>query len=160
MRDLKGFSIIELLVAAAIILVICAIAVPGFLRSRVAANESLALVSMKEIDNAEIAYAAAYPEVGFAATLNQLGPPPANAKASAKAAGFLDSELGCAHQPCMRAGYGFSIVGASRKPVATYRSIAMPIRPGITGGRGFCDDQTHRLFADPDGNSECTQPVR
>ncbi|ABF43141.1 hypothetical protein Acid345_4141 [Candidatus Koribacter versatilis Ellin345] len=159
-RAQRGFSIVELFIAVAIILVICAIAVPGLLHSRVVANESLAVASMREIDTAESAYANTYGN-GFANSLTQLGPPTSsNAKVSLNAAGLLDSQLGCSHQPCLRAGYGFAIIGTTVKPIQTYRSLGMPIHPGITGGRGYCNDQTHRLFADPDGNANCNQPVR
>jgi len=157
-RAHQGFSVVELFIAVAIILVICAIAIPGLLHSRVVANEALAVSSMREIDTAEMAYAGTY-GTGYASSLTQLGPPLTAAKVGPNAAGLLDSQLGCSHQPCLRAGYGFAIIGATLKPLPTYRSIGMPLHPGVTGGRGYCNDQTHRLFADPDGNANCTQPV-
>jgi type IV pilus assembly protein PilA len=160
MRAQHGFSVIELLIAVAIILVISAIAIPGLLRSHLAANETLALSAMRQIDIAQSAYSAAYGQ-GFAANLAQLGPPAnGTSKVSAASAGMLDRELGCALQPCTHAGYGFAIDATMNRPVATYRALAMPLRLGITGGRGFCDDQTHRLMFDPDGQANCRQSVQ
>lgn len=158
MRVQKGFSVVELLIVVALILVICAIAIPGLLHSRVAANESLAISSMHQIDTAQSAYAATYPAIGYATSLAQLGPP-ANGKVSPASAGLLDSVLGCSSQPCIRASYGFMLDTPRTNPVPTYRSIAMPIHPGISSGRGFCSDQSHHLLYDPDGNAHCTKNI-
>jgi type IV pilus assembly protein PilA len=159
MRVQRGFSVIELLIAIAIILVMCAIAIPGLLRSRVAANESLALTSMRQIDTAQTAYAATY-SAGYANSLAQLGPPRGiNDKVSPTAAGLLDSVLGCSSQPCIRSSYGFALATPHGTPTPSYRSIAMPLHPGITGGRGFCNDQSHHMLYDPDGNAHCTKKL-
>ncbi len=155
MRAQRGFSFVELLIAVAIILVIVAIAVPGLLRSHVAANETLALGAMRQIDVAQTAYNATYNN-GYARELGQLGPSlVAGAKPNANAAAMLDPELGCHAQPCVRAGYGFAIESAGKNPNPTYRAIGLPLHPGVSGGRGFCDDQNHRLMYDPEGNANC-----
>ena len=73
-RKEEGFSLIELLIVVAIILIIAAIAIPNFMRARIAANEASAVASCKTLNGAEITYNSYYQQ-GFSSTLAQLGPP-------------------------------------------------------------------------------------
>src|SRR5579864_9491287 len=73
-RNSRGFSLIELLIVVAIILIVAAIAIPNFLRARESANESAAVSSIHAINTAEIGYASANPSVGFSVLLTDLGP--------------------------------------------------------------------------------------
>src|SRR5213082_539367 len=69
----RGFSLIELLLVVAVILIIAAIAIPNFLRSRMRANEASAVASIRVINTAAVTYIITYPDIGFPAQLNTLG---------------------------------------------------------------------------------------
>jgi type IV pilus assembly protein PilA len=151
-----GFSLIELLVVVAIILIIAAISITNYSRSRIAANETSAVATLKVINTAQIAYSAAYPTVGFASSLGELGPVGPSGQATSTAAGLLDNVLGCANQPCQKTGYQFTITNAS---LGSFTGYATPISLS-TGNRGFCSNQLSTMTFDPNGGINCTQPVQ
>src|SRR5579864_9142461 len=68
----QGFSLIELLIVVAIILIIAAIAIPNLLRSKIAANEASAVGSVRTINTAEVTYSSSWGQ-GFAIDLASLG---------------------------------------------------------------------------------------
>ncbi len=132
----KGFSLIELLIVVAIILIIAAIAIPNLLRSRIAANEASAVGSLRTINTAEITYNTTYgATVGFAA-LSAMGPTSgAGVSPTSTAAGLLDATLAAGS----KSGYSFTAV-ASGTNNAVYESTAAPLVVGSTGQRYFCSD--------------------
>jgi len=131
----KGFSLIELLIVVAIILIIAAIAIPNLLRSRIAANEASAVGSLRTINTAEITFNTTYPNVGFAA-LSALTPPASGSSATSTAAGLIDATLAAG----TKSGYTFTATASGGTPTTSYQSTAAPVTVGTTGQRYFCSD--------------------
>ena len=134
MRKQEGFSLIELLIVVAIILIIAAIAIPNLLRARMAANESAAASSIRTINTAEIGYFTAYPTTGFA-TLAQLGGA-SPCTASSTTACLIDNNLAVqGHTAPGKSGY---IYTATVPSAATYEASAYPTTQNSTGSMLFC----------------------
>ena len=131
----KGFSLIELLIVVAIILIIAAIAIPNLLRARMQANEASAVSSIHAINTAEISYSTLFPTVGVAPTLLSLGDGGSSPCPGTSVGGcFLDSNL----ESGSKAGYLFSYVqDNSVTPALHYTVNADPASRGITGQRSF-----------------------
>ncbi len=149
MRKEKGFSLIELLIVVAIILIIAAIAIPNLVRSRMAANESSAVSSLRTINTAEIAYFATY-GIGYAPLPNLGGP--AVCIATANTACIIDTYL----TGGSKSGYIINTpapgaVGTIAAPNVIYSVNAVPITIGSSGQRSFCSDQTGVLRNDSTG---------
>lgn len=135
--SVRGFSLIELLIVVAIILIIAAIAIPNFMRSRMAANESATVENMRNISTAEMVYATTY-GTGFSATLANLGT--SGALPTATGAQLIDDILATG----VKTGYAFTYVSAppSNGIIYNYSLKADPNVPGGTGQRHFYADQT------------------
>jgi type IV pilus assembly protein PilA len=155
----KGFSLIELLIVVAIILIIAAIAIPNLLRSRMAANEASAVGSLRTIDTAEMTYSTTYPANGYA-NLSALGGTASTCATSngATSAGacLIDDVLA---NTAVKSGYGFTAVAAGGPPNVTYISTATPSAPGQSGQRSFCSDQSGVIRYNAAGGAcDNTQP--
>ncbi len=133
-RQQSGFSLIELLIVVAIILVIAAIAIPNLLSSRIAANEASAVASMRTINTAQVTYSSTYPDVGYAAALSALGP--GSGIVSSSSAGLLDELLAPATGFSLKHGYHFTMTGGG----TAYVTNALAIHHGTTGNRSFYSD--------------------
>jgi type IV pilus assembly protein PilA len=156
----RGFSLIELLIVVAIILVIAAIAIPNMLRARMSANEASAISSVRAINTAQVTYAVTYPTDGYADNLAKLGAPTSGPVTATKS-GLLDWVLGCPNQPCPKSGYKFSIVDTvGTAPITAYGVVGVPQNVGSTGQRGFCSDKMNPLLADLTGGTNCTVPLQ
>jgi len=134
----RGFSLIELLIVVAIILIIAAIAIPNLLRARIAANESAAVGNLRAVNTAAVSYATAYPAVGFATTLtNMAGNCSGGIVPTSVNACLIDNGLAAATVAPGKSGYIFLYNGA----FATYTSNADPTSPGSSGVKHFFTSQ-------------------
>jgi len=150
MRNQKGFSLIELLLVVAVILIISAIAVPNFLRSRLRANEASAVASLRVINTAAVTYAITYPDLGFPAQLNLLGGAnPCSASSSQDC--LIDDLLAQG----FKGGYNFVWAGDGSTPSVSFTLTGTPQTIGSTGQNMYCTDQGGVIFYDPSG-SGCT----
>ena len=134
----NGFSLIELLIVVAVILVIAAIAIPNFIRSKMRANETSAAANLRTISTGEVVYSTTY-GIGFSPTLNALGGNPTIPDATQ--AGLIDSVLSGG----TKSGYQYTytvITTDANGNVTDYSLNADPSIPGTSGDRRFYSDQT------------------
>jgi type IV pilus assembly protein PilA len=144
----KGFSLIELLIVVAIILIIAAIAIPNLLRARMAANESSAVASIRTINTGMVTYNSTYPTVGFATALSNLGGTAPCTPTSTNAC-LIDSVLGGGS----KSGYTFLALGAGTPTQVSYYAAGTPITPNQTGIRSFCAFEDAVVRVDPTGSA-------
>jgi len=151
----RGFSLIELLIVVAVILVIAAIAIPNFLRSKMRANESSAVANLRNIDTAEVVYTTTY-GVGYSPSLGALGGNPTVPDATQ--AGLIDSVLSSG----IKSGYAYTFAVTSvdaNGNALGYSVNADPTVAGTTGDRHFYSDQTAIIRQNSTGVASATDPA-
>jgi type IV pilus assembly protein PilA len=135
----KGFSLIELLIVVAIILIIAAIAIPNLLRSKEAANEASAVGSLRTLNTASVTYSTTYG--GYPAALTKLAPVASGSAATSTSADLIDSVLATG----TKSGYSFAWSSGTTDSNGNYLNYAItaqPVTPGTTGQRYFYTDQS------------------
>jgi type IV pilus assembly protein PilA len=148
-RESKGFSLIELLIVVAIILIIAAIAIPNFLRSRMAANQASAVESLRALSTAEFTYSSTY-NLGYTATLGYLGPPTAGSADDKTHAAIVDNVLsgtavgGSTTMTSTKSGYLFTYSPgvAVNGQILSFTINANPVNRGTTGLNYYFVDQS------------------
>ncbi len=141
----KGFSLIELLIVVAIILIIAAIAIPNLMRSKMAANEASAVASLRTLNTSIVAYSTTY--ATDPPTLASLGP---SAAPSSTAADLVDNLLGV--DPAQKSGYTITYTSVAATPITQYTILAAPQSPS-TGQRKFFTDQSGVIRQTTDGST-------
>src|SRR5579864_1333165 len=131
----KGFSLIELLIVVAIILIIAAIAIPNLLRARIAANEASAVSSLRTMNTACITYDTSYN--AYPTSLTNLAPVASGTTPTSTSADLLDAVL--TTSPFTKSGYVFTFTAGGG---VTYQINADPQSPNTTGVAAYYTDQT------------------
>jgi type IV pilus assembly protein PilA len=127
----RGFSLIELLIVVAIIMIIAAISIPDFLKSKMAANQASAVSSLRVINSSEIMYNSSY-QKGYTPTLAALKSPPTGVQPSLSAAALVDDVLGSG----LKSGYTFNYVPNTPDSQGSYQGYTVTADPTTPGGTG------------------------
>jgi type IV pilus assembly protein PilA len=145
-----------------IALIVAAVAIPQVLKFRKNANEASAVLVLHAVGQAEANYNVTYPANGYACSLATLGGDPGSGAPSAQAAQLIDPTLAATGR---KSGYTFTIVCGAKVTLnnqdsyTSYQLTAVPDQVGKSGDKGYCSDQDGVVRSDPDGGTNCTQPL-
>ena len=125
----KGFTLVEIMIVVAIIVLLAAIAIPNLLRARLSANEATSIAAMRTLSTAMESFRAAQSPPAYPALLvdlNATNPP------------YIDSVLANGS----KGGYTFTYTQGGTPAGTTYTVVAAPSTPNVTGVRSFFVDQS------------------
>ena len=153
-KTTRGFSLIELLIVVAIILIIAAIAIPNLLRSRMSANQASAVSNLRVITTASVSYWVTYAN-GYPPSLATLGG--SGNTATCDAANLVDQTV--AAPPYQKSGYQFAYNGTlgpygplppncTLQGFAGYLATAIPLTTGVTGNMSYCSSEPGIIHMD------------
>jgi type IV pilus assembly protein PilA len=160
----RGFSLIELLIVVAIILIIAAIAIPNLLRSRMSANQASAVANTRTTTTAAVSYWVTYSN-GYPASLSILGGP-ANLPATCDAAILIDETIGS--PPFQKSGYQYNLVGQQGTVLVSppncgapgfngYIVTATPLALNVTGVVSYCSTEPGIIHMDTTGATAASE---
>ena len=152
MQKRDGFSLIELLIVVTIILIIAAIAIPNLLRARMAANDSSAAASIRQISAAEITYFNTFPGAGFPLTMTPLGGA-APCSTTPATSCLLDNNLATTGAGNGKSGYTFAATGSAGagSPINNQFYVTGTPLGSLTGTRAYCAVEDAVLRVQPAG---------
>ena len=155
----SGFTLTELLIVMAVIMVMMTIGLPALQQSTKHANETSAISLLRDLNYYEAAYSAAYPTHGFACSFRALGGTAGAGTPTAEAAQLLPEDLSTGK----KSDYTFSFSDCKKTTINDhdhYISYRITAAPDKAGYRGFCSDESGHISFDPKGGSNCTEFLR
>jgi len=160
-RQPNGFTLMELLIVIAIILILMLMAIPTIGGLKKQANETSAIQSLRAIQQAQMQFESNFPTSGYACSLTALGGDPKSGAPSPAAAQLLQGDLTSG----IKSGYIFAISNCTKvnlngtDRITGYQVSAIPETVGKTGDRGFCSDEFGTIKFDPAGATNCAKSL-